>query len=210
MTRISGIATALVLLCLSGTPAAQTPAADPETVVRDLFWGQLMANGGETFFCKQPFTRKGFTVTEGHIYPLSHVRNALKCGTPTQCEKLDQYRRIAADLHNLVPVQSRIEMWRRNAKYDELGDSASEKDCGMRESTQFIEPPQQIKGDIARTIAYMVQSYGLPWLGLKSTYVEWNRIDPPDEKELARDLAIAGLQGQGNAFVTDPGSLANL
>lgn len=205
------LATALTLLCLASSMAtAQTPAPDPDQVVKELFWGQLMAEGGETFFCQQPFSNKGFTVTEGYIYPLSHVRNALRCGTPSQCEKLEAYRRIAGDLHNMVPVQSRIEVWRRNAKYDELGDNAALKDCGMRESTQFIEPPDRIKGDIARAVAYMVQTYDLPWPGMTSIFVEWSRLDPPDPKEVARNQAITELQGQGNPFVENPEALQAL
>lgn len=204
------LVSAVMLLCLAPLAAGQDSSAHPDQVVKNLFWGQLMAGGGETFFCRKPFSSKGFTVTEGYVYPLSHVRNALKCGTPTQCEKLDTYRRIASDLHNIVPVQTRVEMRRRNAMYNELGQSVPENECGMRESTQFVEPRDAIKGDIARIMAYMVQTYDLPWLGMMTSFLEWSRIDPPDARELERSQAIAELQGRDNPFVLDPGSMANL
>lgn len=205
------LATCFVLLILIPAPGySQNTFDDPEAAVKDRFWGQLYANGGETFFCQTPFTSKGFLLSEGYIYPLIHIRNALQCGTSSQCEENQSYRRMAADLHNMVPVQSRIEMRRRSAKYARLGPGASENVCGIRESTQFIEPPDRVKGDIARTVAYMVSTYGLPWIGVSSTFKLWNDQDSPDDSEITRHRRIVNIQGNENPFVTDPASLAGL
>lgn len=188
-----------------------TRFSDPETVIRDQFWGSLYADGGTSFFCAQPFNNKGFLLTDGYIYPLSHVRRALDCGTSQQCSQNDLYRQIASDLHNIVPVKSRIEMSRRNALYEELGSTGGAPDeCGIRKSAQFFEPPATVKGDIARTVAYMVSTYNLPWAGAHRVFVGWNQIDPPDDRELTRHQQIADIQGNANPFVLEPSLIEQL
>ncbi|MBE0485529.1 endonuclease [Marinobacter sp.] len=179
--------------------------SDPETVVRDQFWGNLYADGGSSFFCDTPFTSKGFVMTDGYVYPLSDVRTALDCGTSRQCLQDNRYRQISSDLHNIVPVRTRVEMRRRSVRYEDLGHSVRSDECGIRESAQFFEPPEQVKGDVARTVAYMVDTYGLPWIGATSVFQSWNELDPPDDKELTRHREIAELQGNENPFVTNPG-----
>ena len=154
-----------------------TRFSDPDTVARDQFWGSLYADGGTSFFCETPFTSKGFTMTEGHVYP---------------------------------PVATRVEMRRRNARYEQLGAGAREDECGNRESAQFFEPPAPVKGDVARTVAYMVDTYDLPWVGISTVFKGWNRMDPPDDRELTRHRQISELQGNDNPFVTNPDRMANL
>lgn len=184
--------------------------SDPETVVRDQFWGDLYAAGGNSFFCNAPFTSKGFVVTDGYIYPLADVRNALSCGTSRQCSEDNRYRQISSDLHNIVPVRTRVEMRRRSVRYENLGEGARVDDCGIRESAQFFEPPEQVKGDVARTMAYMVDTYGLPWIGATAVFQGWNELDPPSDDELARHRQIAELQGNENPFVMNPGLMDRL
>lgn len=199
----------LTLLALPLLVVGQnTRFTDPDTVIKDHFWGALYAEGGNSFFCNTPFMSKGFTLTDGYVYPLSIVRSALRCGTPSQCSKNDQYRHIAADLHNMVPVHTRIEMRRRNARYEELGAGTSAGDCDIRESTQFIEPPVRVKGDVARTVAYMVDAYGLPWVGAVSVFKAWNELDPPDDRELTRHNRIVEIQGNENRYITNPSLMA--
>ncbi|WP_166264269.1 endonuclease [Marinobacter caseinilyticus] len=202
-----------LLMALSLLPSlslGQNPFSDAEANVRDRFWNQLYAEGGSSFFCNTPFTSKGFLLTDGYVYPLIHVRNALQCGTSSQCESNKTYRRIARDLHNIVPVQSRIEMRRRNAKYSALDPSVTANECGIRESTQFIEPPDNIKGDVARIIGYMVNAYQLPWLGVSSTFRQWNEQDPPDDQERVRHQRIVDIQGNENPFILEPSRMATL
>lgn len=188
-----------------------TRFSDPDTVIKEQFWGNLYADGGSTFFCSEPFQNKGFLLTDGHIYPLSQVRSALNCGTRKQCSQDDRYRQIASDLHNIVPVNSRIEMSRRNSRYEELGTTGGEPGkCGIRQSAQFFEPPGTVKGDVARTVAYMVSTYDLPWAGVQRVFVGWNQIDPPDDRELTRHRQVAEIQGNENPFVLEPALINQL
>ncbi|MFN2360040.1 MAG: endonuclease [Marinobacter sp.] len=196
-----------VLLVSSLVSSQNTRFSDPDTVVENEFWGKLHAQGGISFFCETPFTSKGFLLTDGYIYPLSQVRSALDCGTSSQCANDDRYRQIASDLHNIVPVRSRTEMRQRNALYEQLGPAGKADECGIRESAQFFEPPETVKGDVARTVAYMVDTYDLPWAGATRVFKSWNRMDPPDDRELTRHRQIAEIQGNENPFVLDPGKL---
>ncbi|MDY6798566.1 MAG: endonuclease [Pseudomonadota bacterium] len=70
--------------------------------------------------------------------------------------------------------------------------------------------PAHTKGDVARTVAYMVSTYNLPWAGTKEIFHNWNRIDPPDDKELARHNRIADIQGNRNPFMDNPGRVDTL
>lgn len=205
MKRFLLIPTALGLLLTTTLVIGQnTRFSDPETVVSEHFWGNLYANGGKSFFCDTAFTSKGFVLTDGYVYPLADVRSALDCGTSRQCEQNNRYRQIASDMHNMIPVRSRTEMGRRNARYEDLGSSVSGDECGIRQSAQFFEPPVRVKGDVARTVAYMVDTYNLPWLGSSAVFKGWNRLDPPDDGELTRHRRIAEIQGNDNPFVTNP------
>lgn len=208
MTIMKAFLYFLIALPIVALPALVTGQnarfSDPETVIKDQFWGNLYANGGTSFFCAEPFSRKGFVLTDGYIYPLAQVRSALDCGTSQQCSKDDRYRQIASDLHNIVPVNSRIEMSRRNSRYEQLGNTGGTNECGIRESAQFFEPPAMVKGDVARTVAYMVSTYNLPWAGAHRVFVAWNQMDPPDDRELARHQLVSEIQGNENPFVLDP------
>jgi len=209
ITSFASVALA-TLLIPSFVISQNTRFSDPDTVVKDEFWGKLYVQGGSSFFCDTPFKNKGFVLTDGYVYPLTEVRSALGCGTTSQCDDNDRYRQIASDLHNMVPVRSRIEMSRRNAVYEELGDASSPDECGIRESAQFFEPPQRVKGDIARTVAYMVDTYDLPWAGASRVFKSWNQIDPPDDRELTRHRQVAEIQGNENPFVLNPERIENL
>lgn len=200
----------LLLISATAVIGQNTRFSDPDTVIKSEFWGKLYAEGGQSFFCNTPFTSKGFLLTDGYIYPLADIRSALACGTSRQCEQDNRYRQIASDLHNMVPVRSRIEMQRRNTRYDDVGKVAKADECGIRVSTQFFEPPERVKGDVARTVAYMVSTYDLPWLGATSVFKGWNRLDPPDDTELTRHRRIVEIQGNENPFVNDPELLGQL
>ncbi len=202
--------TLLLLLVTTASTGQNTRFSDPETVIKDQFWGNLYANGGKSFFCDKTFNKKGFLLTDGYIYPLADIRSALRCGTSRECKQDNRYRQIASDLHNMIPVNNRTEMKRRNVRYENLGNTIREDDCGMRESAGFFEPPERVKGDVARTLAYMVDTYGLPWLGSTAVFKGWNRLDPPDDTELSRHQRIAEIQGNENPFVVHPEKMEQL
>lgn len=202
--------TSVLLLSATFVIGQNTRFSDPKTVIQDEFWGNLYADGGKSFFCDEQFSTKGFMFTQGYIYPLADIRNALSCGTTRQCEQDNRYRQIASDLHNMIPVRNRVELRRRNARYEELGAVIEADECGIRESSVLFEPPPRVKGDVARSMGYMVGTYGLPWLGSAQVFQGWNRSDPPDDRELSRHKRVAEIQGNENLYITDPSRIERL
>src|SRR5690606_15974003 len=152
----TGLLTSFTLLSVA---LAQTsPAPSPESL-EARFWGSLYQEGGETFYCKKPFTQKSMLVTESYIYSTSWIRDHLRCGTPKQCrEESPEYQRITADLHNIVPADTRVDLERSTAVFEELPEAVPAGNCGLKRSFQIIEPSDDIKGDIARAILYMVHT----------------------------------------------------
>ena len=91
-------------------------------------------------------------------------------------------------------------------------------------SGTVFEPDDEYKGDIARTYFYMATCYmselpswpGSPQLNYAqnrykafSTWtinmlMEWTRLDPVSEKEIKRNEAIYGIQGNRNPFIDHP------
>lgn len=204
------LGTSVLLLTATFVIGQNTRFSDPKTVIDEQFWGNLYADGGKSFFCDEEFSTKGFMLTQGYIYPLADIRNALSCGTTRQCEQDNRYRQIASDLHNMIPVRNRTELRRRNARYEELGALIKADDCGIRESSVFFEPPPKVKGDVARSMGYMVGTYDLPWLGSAQVFQGWSRADPPDDRELSRHKRIAEIQGNENPYITDPSRMERL
>ncbi|PVY70729.1 deoxyribonuclease-1 [Tamilnaduibacter salinus] len=204
---VSGAAlTASVLFILPGH--AQNRFSNPEKTVEDIFWGKLYKQGGNTFFCNKQFGQDSFLITQGYIYPLNRVRDALRCGTKSQCERNSEvYRHVASDLHNMVPIKSRIEMKRRNAGYGEMTSTAPKGECGLKEGFQNIEPPDRIKGDVARGVVYVMDTYDLPAPGSNDVFKRWHQADPPGDLELTRNHRIRELQGNDNRFITNPDAM---
>ena len=71
-----------------------------------------------------------------------------------------------------------------------------------------MEPRDDVKGNIARSLFYMHVEYDLPLMGMKVTLKKWNRADPPGEHEHWRNERIFYLQGTRNRFI-DNYHLAN-
>ena len=64
--------------------------------------------------------------------------------------------------------------------------------------------PARIRGDIARTMLYMAQTYGFRLSDQdRKLYEAWNRQDPPDSFERERNRRIRALQGNANPFIGD-------
>ena len=80
-------------------------------------------------------------------------------------------------------------------------------------SIRRAEPPENVMGNIARTMFYMSHTYGL---NLSSQDIQlfnaWHKQDPVDEWERERNKLIAELQGNRNPFIDgktyDPKNIA--
>ncbi|WP_271410328.1 endonuclease I family protein [Pseudomonas sp. Q1-7] len=185
----------------------QDRLADPKAAVEQAFWQQLYAGGGTTLYCGKAFSAPGGLLSASPVYSARQIKSALRCVTDSQCQVANpQYPYMLSDLHNLYPDQSRIELARRNALFGDVGEGgqATLADCDFKSAYQLVEPRDAAKGNVARAIFYMHTEYGLPIVGQLQMFQQWNRLDPVDDDERARNNRIETLQGNRNRFIDDP------
>ncbi|CAN6231590.1 unnamed protein product [Urochloa humidicola] len=141
------------------------------------------------------------------------------------------------DLHNIRPADVNVNSSRGNKYFGEC--TATSINCvrpANHEAASDTEtdaekwaPPYQMRGDVARSLMYMAVSYGsgqkngTPHLelsdspsiqrtkmGLLSTLLQWNELDPPSRAEKLRNDRVCSLyQHNRNPFVDHP-EYANL
>ncbi len=108
---------------------------------------------------------------------------------------------MASDLHNLKPADPGMNSSRGNDYFDWVSQGDA------------FEPRDEIKGDIARILLYMVVMYDelslvdtIPnidnyEMGLFSVLLEWNNLDPVDDFERHRNDVIESYQHNRNPFI---------
>ncbi len=146
-----------------------------------------------------------------HLWPSSHGDFGTSKPTGT-------------DLHHLRPTDASVNGDRGNKDFDNGGSAHSEAPL-CKWTTNTWEPPDIVKGDIARAIFYMEVRYegyngevdleiqhnltypsGSPGkLGVLSTLMQWHVNDPVDASEQARNNAIySDYQENRNPFIDHP------
>lgn len=118
------------------------------------------------------------------------------------CSKINPlYQAMEADLYNIVPVIGDLKVYRDEANFAQVNTpTKNNKQCGVKVDTQahIIEPPDNIKGDIARIYFYMSSTYNIALSAEEiQRFTQWNNLDPVDDKE--RALAKKKQQKQGNS-----------
>ena len=148
-----------------------------------------------------------------HVWPKSH-------GFP------DEDDNAYTDVHNLKPCDRSVNSSRGTKDYDFGGSQHSEAiDC-LTDSDSW-EPPNSVKGDIARILFYMVVRYDPgfdhennifdlelvdyttpnnndPIFGKLSSLIQWHFDDPVDDFEINRNEVVFGFQQNRNPFVDHP------
>lgn len=155
-----------------------------------------------------------------HVFPAAQFGNFRPCWRePEQvcgqkmtgrkcCEQTDPIF-IAAhnDLHNLFPAEGEINGDRRDYNWGMIpGDRGAHGTCAMQvdASIRRAEPPDRVKGDVARTMFYMGDTYGFRLSNQdRQLFTAWSRQDPPDAWEVERNRRIKSIQGKGNRFIED-------
>lgn len=151
---------------------------------------------------------------------------------------LDDVEPAYSDLHNLRACDANVNSSRGNKWYDlsspvdgAVTSPAHVEAPGTSADPNSWQPREDERGDLARALFYMDVRYeggvaGEPDLqlvedvtrisssdtlmGRLSVLFRWNLEDPPDDRERARNAAVAALQGKGNPFVDDPDLVARL
>ena len=136
------------------------------------------------------------------------------------------------DVHNLKPSDISINSSRGNKDFDDGGSLVIDNSPaqGYNGSTacktdgSTWEPPDEVKGDIARIMFYMAVRYEgnngepdlelvedvfnvtskLPKHGVLSSLIKWHKNDPVDDFEKRRNEVIYSYQKNRNPFIDHP------
>lgn len=124
------------------------------------------------------------------------------------------------DIHHLRPSDVQVNGARGNLDFDNGGSAVSNCSKCKRDSDSF-EPPDEVKGDIARILFYMATRYEkgdkvdlelndkvnngtTPFHGKLSILLQWNEQDPVSAWERQRNEKIYHIQGNRNPFIDHP------
>jgi deoxyribonuclease-1 len=122
------------------------------------------------------------------------------------CAKNDTtYNLYESDLHNLELAIPEINRNRSNFVYGNLSDEFAEYgNTGIKIDIKgnIFEPANGQKGDVARTMMYMAETYHIPLTTVQmNTYKAWDKLDPVDSFERDKNIAIKKIQGNGNPYI---------
>lgn len=119
----------------------------------------------------------------------------------------DRFRAMEADPHNLMPAIGALNAVRSAYRYGEVpGERRAFGACDFEISAdgegRFVEPPQWIKGDVARTYYYFEAVWGHRIGGSQRRLLDsWAAADPPDAWEFERALRIERATGLANPIL---------
>jgi len=189
-------------------------------------YGQVFHDHATTFYCGCTFEGKVPDLTScgmaesavssraervevEHVVPASAFGRTRPCwavGGREACLRDDPiFKVFHSDLHNLVPAVGFVNAVRSDYSMGLIaGDKARVGDCDFEVDNEDdkVEPPVEVRGDVARMYFYVEWVYGLPLSdGQRHLFLAWHQADPVDEWELERDRRIEGQQGNYNPFV---------
>lgn len=156
-----------------------------------------------TLYCQTPFKPNDRIHIE-RVYPQQTLLDHFGCESARSCEMNADYLVVWNDLHQMFPITSSTSRHRRGTFIDDTRLEEPNHACGYKTTFQTFEPSDHAKGDIARAILYLYDTYKVPLAGNLGTLQEWNKLDPPDEFEKLRNQRIADIQGKSNPFIDNP------
>lgn len=131
------------------------------------------------------------------------------------------------DLHHLRPSDVSVNTDRGNHDFD-FSDEPHTEAAGARLDRNSFEPPDRVKGDVARMMFYMDVRYshegasgdlelvnrdtreGEPRFGWLCVLMGWHEMDPVDDWERRRNHRIFERQGNRNPFIDHPDFAARI
>jgi endonuclease I len=109
---------------------------------------------------------------------------------------------VGSDLHNLKPANPSENSSRSNDYFDNIDGPGT------------YEPPEEVKGDIARILFYMIVMYDylnlvdevpdVYEMALLGVLLSWHESDPVDDFEENRNDVIYSYQFNRNPFIDYP------
>lgn len=143
-----------------------------------------------------------------HVMPAYNFGRQLKCwqnGGRKACKKNKLFKKMEADMHNLVPAigevngnRSNFRFAAGNPKVGQYGKCNVEVD--FKNKKAYIS--DEIKGDVARIYFYMSEKYNvkLSKRDIKMFKI-WDKNDPVSKWEKIKNQRVYKLQGNKNRFI---------
>lgn len=168
-----------------------------------VFWQQLYNEKYHTLYCAIHKTAKQDSVVT-HAYPIAWMANAMNCPSEAQCD-FARYKDATADLHNLWPVEKKIlDMRKHYAFFDGEESQGKKSDCNFVTYPTGVEPREYAKGEIARSMLYMMWRYRMPDFNQLPLMIQWHNTYPVNSEEKWRNKKIKAIQGNENPFINKP------
>jgi deoxyribonuclease-1 len=149
-----------------------------------------------------------------HIVPAAHIGYQNKCMIENKsrkdkrnfCEKNDpNFMKAYTDLHNLVPSIGEVNMDRSNFRFTTMNETDfvyGKCDMKIDFKGKRVTPPENVRGDIARTYLYMSDRYDIRISdGQRKMFDVWNKQDPVDQWEIEKNKRIKSVQGNSNPYI---------
>ncbi|EQC43993.1 endonuclease I family protein [Bacteriovorax sp. Seq25_V] len=118
------------------------------------------------------------------------------------------------DLHHLFGVWSNANSSRSNLIFAEVDGRVVSDKCiiskrgtakNSTEEIKAFEPPVNHRGNVARALFYFSTRYQLEISNAEEYYLrKWDKEDPVDEEEIARNEKIYKIQKNRNPYIDDP------
>ena len=125
-----------------------------------------------------------------------------------------------ADLHHIRPTDSSLNGTRGNSKYgyaeggrEIYGTVVTGNALGGKKGGGYMEPLDNVKGDVARICLYVYVRYGGELSKCSSittvfqsidVLLQWHAMDPVDTWEMGRNEVVCAIQGNRNVFIDYP------
>jgi deoxyribonuclease-1 len=184
--------------------AAAEPANYLDTI--PIFWRTLYPDGGEGLYCGAGFAARDRAYNIEHVFPMSWVGRALRCGDRQACRRSSaRFNQIESDMHNMYPARRDLNQARSSYPYREIsGEDRIERGCDFEIDyrVRVVEPRPASRGNIARAMLYMADRYDLTlYERQRRMLLEWHDADPVDDEERRRNRLIAEVQGSRNHWI---------
>ena len=138
-------------------------------------------------------------------YHFGHQRQCWQKGGRKACKKDPVFRRMEADLHNLVPAIGEVNGDRSNFKFGMIeGEKRNYGACDIEIdfNAKRAEPRPEVRGDIARIYFYMRKQYNLNMSSQQEKlFTAWSKEDPVDEWEKEKNKIVKSIQGNSNSYI---------
>lgn len=174
----------------------------------------LVIKDDEFYTPRKPFYKSGKEnkrakrIEWEHIMPAHNFGRHLSCwreGGRKACKKDPTFRKMEADMHNLVPAIGEVNGDRSNYRFSANIPKAKQYgECKFQIDfkSKRAYPKEDIRGDIARIYFYMSKEYNVRLSKQeKKMFESWDRLDPVSKWERIKNKRVKKIQGNYNSFI---------